>query len=206
MYHYYQFYKPAGCVTALWDETEPTIMQYLAGLDMTVLRPVGRLDRDTEGLLILTDDGMYNQKMTHPMAGIEKEYFFWAIGQYTQEKQQKLLSGADIAQKAGKAGRESVIAKPARLEFLKAGELGEIADMVIGKRREHILKNRPDTPVFSGIMTVTEGQKHEVRRLLKSIGCYCIYLKRIRMGEVRLDPSLKKGEVLEFVPEPGTER
>ena len=46
---YYQFYKPAGCITALHDEKQPTIMQYLDQLDMSVLRPVGRLDRDTEG-------------------------------------------------------------------------------------------------------------------------------------------------------------
>ena len=90
---YYQFYKPAGCITALRDEKEPTIMQYLDPLDMSVLRPVGRLDRDTEGLLILTDDGAYNQRMTHPQSGIEKEYFFWAIGIFHEEKQQKLARG-----------------------------------------------------------------------------------------------------------------
>lgn len=204
MYHYYQFYKPAGCVTALRDETEPTIMEYLTGLDMSVLRPIGRLDRDTEGLLILTDDGKYNQRMTHPDAGIEKEYFFWAIGSFTEEKKKALLQGTDIAQKSGKGtenGKGPVMAKPAKIDLLEVSELGKITDMIVGKRREHILKNRSDTAVFSGIMTVTEGQKHEVRRLLKSIGCYCIYLKRIRMGEIRLDPSLKKGEVRAFMPE-----
>lgn len=208
MYQYYQFYKPAGCVTALRDASEPTIVQYLDGLDMSVLRPVGRLDRDTEGLLILTDDGRYNQRMTHPDAGIEKEYFFWAIGKYTKEKKKALLDGADIAQRPrnGRGSQEAVAARPAHLEFLEEKTLAEIGEMIVGKRREHILKNRPDTPVFSGIMTVTEGQKHEVRRLLKSIGCYCIYLKRIRMGDVKLAPELMPGEVKPFCPEQEKER
>ena len=63
MYHYYIFHKPAGCITALRDENNPTILDYLGSLDMERLRPVGRLDLDTEGLLILTDDGAYNQQM-----------------------------------------------------------------------------------------------------------------------------------------------
>lgn len=75
-----------------------------------------------------------------------------------------------------------------------------IHEFIKGKRREHILKNRPDTPVFSGYITVTEGRKHEVKRLLKSIGCCCVYLKRVRMGDVVLPDDLKAGEVREFVP------
>ena len=189
---YYQFYKPAGCITALRDEKEPTIMQYLDQLDMSVLRPVGRLDRDTEGLLILTDDGAYNQRMTHPQSGIEKEYFFWAIGIFHEEKQQKLARGVMLP------GMMDSTARPAHIKLLQTNILKNIKNEVKGKSRERILKNRPDTPVFSGYITVTEGRKHEVKRLLKSIGCYCVYLKRVRMGNIQLNPSLRPGEVMEF--------
>lgn len=68
------------------------------------------------------------------------------------------------------------------------------------KKREHILKNRPETPVFSGYITVTEGRKHEVKRLLKSVSCCCVYLKRVRMGNVVLPGDLEVGKVREFTP------
>lgn len=194
MYEYYIFHKPAGCITALRDESEPTIRLYLEMLDMTRLRPVGRLDRDTEGLLILTDDGTYNQRMTHPDAGIEKEYFFWAIGSFTEEKEQKLSQGAVLS------GKEPVTARPARITVSSECRLDEIYDFIKGKNKARILKNRPDTPVFSGHITVTEGRRHEVKRLLKSIGCYCVYLKRVRMGNVVLPDDLAPGQVRGFVP------
>lgn len=208
--HYYIFHKPAGCITALRDATEPTILRYLDSLDMGRLRPVGRLDRDTEGLLILTDDGAYNQRMTHPDAGIEKEYFFWAMGTFSEEKREKLARGARLA--GGKAPTsdsaglteatetKARIARPAHVVVSQECRLADIRELIKGKRREHILKNRPDTPVFSGYITVTEGCKHEVKRLLKSVGCCCVYLKRVRMGDVVLPDDLKVGEVREFVP------
>ena len=120
MYHYYIFHKPAGCITALRDASEPTILMHLACLDMTKLRPVGRLDRDTEGLLILTDDGAYNQRMTHPDAGIEKEYFFWALGSFSEEKRKKLAQGAALI------GKETLTARPAQIALLKESHLMHI--------------------------------------------------------------------------------
>ncbi|HKM34783.1 MAG TPA: pseudouridine synthase [Lachnospiraceae bacterium] len=194
MYHYYQFHKPAGCVTALRDEHKPTIMQYLSDLDMTILRPVGRLDMDTEGLLILTDDGAYNQHMTHPDREIEKEYFFFALGTFTPEKQKILEQGAAIPAMKGRKMR------PAYIEVSETMTLEHLPTNLMEKVQARTLKNRPDSPVFSGFITVTEGRKHEVKRLLKGIDCYCIYLKRIRMGEVRLFEDLALGEVREFVP------
>ncbi len=196
MYHYYIFHKPAGCITALRDATRPTILAYLGALDMTRLRPVGRLDCDTEGLLILTDDGAYNQYMTHPDRAVEKEYFFWAMGNFTEEKRKKLESGILLK------GEEEVLARPAKLTLVQESRLTKIHDFIRGKQKEHTLKNRPDTPVFSGYITVTQGRKHEVKRLLKSIDCYCVYLKRIRMGDVVLPEDLDVGKVREFMPSP----
>lgn len=193
-YHYYMFHKPSGCITALSDASEKTIADYLSGLDLNTLRPVGRLDKDTEGLLILTDNGYFLQQMTHPDAGIEKEYYFWAMGEINQEKTERLAHGVALP------GMTYGITRPAKLTLLESGTLRDAACYVTGKNREHILKNRPEHPVFSGHIIVTEGRKHEVRRLLKSIGCCCIYLKRIRMGCIRLDPDLKPGEYREFSP------
>ena len=196
MYHYYIFHKPAGCITALRDATHPTILTYLGALDMTRLRPVGRLDCDTEGLLILTDDGAYNQYMTHPDRAVEKEYFFWALGNFIEEKRKKLEYGILLN------GEEETLARPAKLTLVQESRLTEIYDYIRGKQKEHILKNRPDTPVFSGYITVTQGRKHEVKRLLKSIDCCCVYLKRVRMGDVVLPEDLDVGKVREFTPSP----
>ena len=60
MYHYYMFNKPFGCVTARRDDRYPTVMDYFQELHNDALSPVGRLDRETEGLLLITDDGQWN--------------------------------------------------------------------------------------------------------------------------------------------------
>lgn len=191
-YRYYMFHKPAGCVTALQDKTEKTIMDYFTNLDTTGLRPVGRLDKDTEGLLLLTDDGKFLQHMTHPDSGIEKTYFFWAMGIPNEAKAAALANGIVLR------GMETGTTRPAILEVLETRTLAEVAPVIVGKRRDHILRNRPEHPVFSGHLTLTEGRKHEVKRLLRGIGCYCIYLKRLRMGDFVLDPDLAPGEYKEL--------
>ena len=66
MYHYYMFHKPFGCVSARRDDRYPTVMDYFKELHNENLSPVGRLDRETTGLLLITDDGVFNQKLTHP--------------------------------------------------------------------------------------------------------------------------------------------
>lgn len=78
--HYYMFHKPYGCVSARKDDRYPTVMDYFHTLDNPNLSPVGRLDRETEGLLLITDDGKWNQSLAHPDCHIEKEYEFIALG------------------------------------------------------------------------------------------------------------------------------
>lgn len=188
MSRYYMFHKPAGCVTALKDDTAKTVMDYLSSIDTTGLRPVGRLDKDTEGLLLFTDDYDFLQSMTNPDAGIEKVYFFWALGEPDAAGEQLLKDGIFLR------GNNEKKTRPATLRILEHKTLCEISDCIVSDRKEHILKNRPDHPVFSGLITLTEGRKHEVKRLLRSIGCYCIYLKRLKMGEYVLDEELAPGE------------
>mgnify|MGYP002228675119 CR=1 FL=1 len=76
MPHYYMFHKPFGCVTARRDDRYPTVMDYFEELHNDRLSPVGRLDRETTGLLLITDDGIFNQKLTHPSYHKEKTYEF----------------------------------------------------------------------------------------------------------------------------------
>ncbi|MBO4930525.1 MAG: pseudouridine synthase, partial [Clostridia bacterium] len=90
MYHYYLFHKPFGCVTARRDVRYPTVMDWFSALDNPDLSPVGRLDRETEGLLLITDDGMFNRALTRPEFHKEKVYEFLVLGDLTEEKRQAL--------------------------------------------------------------------------------------------------------------------
>ena len=79
MKHYYMFNKPFGCVTAHRDDRFPVVMDYFRSLENDRLSPVGRLDRETEGLLMITDDGIWNHKMTNPAFHVPKTYEFAAL-------------------------------------------------------------------------------------------------------------------------------
>ena len=59
---------------------------------------------------------------------------------------------------------------------------------------DNIDSNHYNQPVVSGYLTISEGRKHQVKRMLKAVGCYVVYLKRISIGGVMLDESLKKGQ------------
>ena len=98
MYHYYMFHKPYGCVCARRDDLYPTVMDYFKELNNENLSPVGRLDRETEGLLFITDDGHWNQIMTHPSNQKEKLYEFIAMGTLTDEKIARLENGLFLNQ------------------------------------------------------------------------------------------------------------
>ena len=93
MYHYYMFHKPFGCVTARRDDRYPTVMDWFRELDNPRLSPVGRLDRETEGLLLVTDDGQWNRALTRPELHREKCYEFLVLGDLTDEKRAALEQG-----------------------------------------------------------------------------------------------------------------
>jgi 16S rRNA pseudouridine516 synthase len=90
------FNKPVGCVTARTDDRYPTVMDYFKELQNENLSPVGRLDLETEGLLIITDDGKWNQEMTNPAFQKEKRYEFTVLGMLTQEKKRNLEEGVKV--------------------------------------------------------------------------------------------------------------
>ena len=185
--HYYMFNKPYGCVSARTDDTYTTVMDYFKELNNPDLSPVGRLDRETEGLLLITDDGKFNQKLTHPGFAKEKKYEFIALGELNEDKITKLEKGVMLI------GATELTA-PSKIYVTNTSQLADVLPTLpleIQKKTKH---NRKNHPVVFGCITVTEGKKHQVRRMLKTVGCCIIYLKRISMGEFFLDPSLKPGE------------
>jgi len=187
MYHYYMFNKPVGCVTARTDDKYPTVMDYFKELNNANLSPVGRLDLETEGLLIITDDGAWNQFMTRPEHGKEKCYEFFVLGELTEEKRNMLEQGVTVI------GSDKRTA-PAKLELTEKTELQYVLPELPELLREKYAHNRPFHPVTKGKITITEGRKRQIRRMMKAVGCLVIYLKRISMGDIVLDPELKPGE------------
>ena len=196
MYHYYMFNKPVGCVTARTDDRHLTVMDYFKELDNKNLSPVGRLDLETEGLLIITDDGAWNQLMTRPEYKKEKVYEFFVLNELTEEKRQQLEQGVTII------GSDKLTA-PAKLELTEYTELQYVMPELPEALQQKYSHNRPFHPVTKGKITITEGRKRQIRRMMKAVGCMIIYLKRISMGDIILDPALKPGEWKEIEP-PGS--
>ncbi|MBQ5667048.1 MAG: 16S rRNA pseudouridine(516) synthase [Oscillospiraceae bacterium] len=190
---YYMLNKPGGVVTATRDKYSETVMDLFPEEIREGLFPIGRLDRDTEGLLIITDDGDFAFRMLRPEFGITKRYFFRAFGEINEEKIKKLESG-------GALYGNGETARPAFLSDIVLSTVEADSGCIPEEDRAHALKN-PGGKTFSAVITVTEGKRHEVKLLLKSIGCKIFYLQRISMGKFVLDPVLKPGEFREFTPE-----
>ncbi len=190
---YYMLNKPGGVVTATSDKYSKTVMDLFPKEMREGLFPIGRLDRDTEGLLIITDDGDFAFRMLRPEFGITKRYFFRAFGEIDEEKIEKLKNG-------GALYGNGEAARPAFLSDVILSTVEADSKYIPEEDRAHALKN-PHGKTFSAVITVTEGKRHEVKLLLKSIGCKIFYLQRISMGNFVLDPVLKPGEFRKFNPE-----
>jgi 16S rRNA pseudouridine516 synthase len=191
---YYMFHKPAGCVTAKIDMDNKTVLDYFEVDNKTGLFPVGRLDKDTEGLLLLTNDGEFNHRLMYPSKHVEKTYFFWAFGALNSEDKERLITGIKI-------GDDEDLARALKIEVAEEGLYPELKDNMILEGIKDIRKNPYQQFVVSGYLTITEGRKHQVKRMLKAVGCYVIYLKRVSIGGLRLDETLKKGQYRELTEE-----
>ena len=95
-FHYYMLHKPAGVITATEDKKESTVMDILREEKVKNLFPVGRLDKDTEGLLLITDDGELAHNLLSPKKHVDKEYLVKVRDSISQEDCRKLSEGVDI--------------------------------------------------------------------------------------------------------------
>ena len=185
---YYMFNKPQGCVTARSDAVHRTVMDYFPRELAERLHPVGRLDKDTCGLLILTDDGDLDFRIMQPDRHVSKTYFFYAIGTMNDEKKQLLEKGVPMV------GFTTGVAS---FTLKKEYRICELEKFMPAERRERYMRN-PDGPAFSASLTIHEGKKHEVKRMLEAVGCRIFYLRRESIGSLQLDSSLAEGEYREL--------
>ena len=194
MYHYYLFHKPFGCVTARRDERYPTVMDWFRELDNPDLSPVGRLDRETEGLLLITDDGMFNRELTRPEFHKEKVYEFLVLGDLTEEKRQALETGVLM-------NGEDTPTAPAYITVTGKSTLGAVLPALHPEIQEKSRHNPMDRPVTFGSITITEGRNRQIRRMMKTQRLLVLALKRVKMGEFLLPEGLKPGEWVEISPD-----
>ena len=187
MSEYYMFNKPRGCITARRDSRQATVMDYFPEDKRDVLFPVGRLDKDTEGFILITDDGMLCFDLMNPNNLIPKTYFFWAQGILTEEKIHEIESGINIYKNT------SYQTSPAKITVERVGILREIKNLLIGDDIK-LSNKRGELPVTAGYITITEGKKHQVKRMLRYAGCRVVYLKRVSIGQVSLDQTLALGK------------
>ena len=181
--------KPKGYLTARSDRTRPTVMELLPP-ELQTLHPVGRLDMDTEGLLLLTDDGRLDPLLLRPEAYVEKVYFFRAFGRLEQADFEQIAAGV-VLEGSG------VTSLPARSRLAGYSTIGACEALLPPKKHNHLMKN-PGRPVTEGYIAIREGRKHQVKLMVKAVGGHVFTLKRLSIGTLELDPALPPGEYREL--------
>lgn len=185
MARYYMLNKPRGLLTAKRDARRETVMVCFPPTLREVLHPVGRLDKDSDGLLLFTDDGKLDARLLRPERHVEKEYLFYSFGALDAAAFAQLEQGVPIL-------RGSVYSRPARAELLGYRTIGECAARLPERFREKYLKN-PQRPVTVGKLWITEGRKHQVRMMVRAVGGFVFSLTRLAIGPLRLDEALAPG-------------
>lgn len=130
-FYYYMLNKPSGYVSATDDNTAPTVLSLLKGAPGKDLFPVGRLDKDTEGLLLITNDGALAHRLLSPRHHVDKTYFVRADGAVTEDDCSRLEAGVDIG--------EDRFTLPARAALLSSGPVSEV-ELTIHEGKFHQVK------------------------------------------------------------------
>ena len=158
---YIMLNKPEGYVSATDDKKLPTVLELLPEeLSYLELFPCGRLDRDTVGLMLITDDGELAHFLLSPVSHVSKAYRFRCESELDENGVNSLTSGVDIG--------DEKITKPSSLTLDE------------GKK--------------SGVIVLSEGRYHQIKRMFGAVGNRITYLERISFGPLELDASLERGQ------------
>ena len=169
-YHYFLLNKPKGVLSATEDRSQPTVISLLAPQDRYQgIVPVGRLDKDTTGLLLLTNDGQLNHELLAPGKHVDKVYRAEIAGVANEETVKTFASGMTLG--------DGTKLQPAELKILSQDE-------------EH---DRSTTEI-----KIREGKYHQIKRMFGAVGMKVVELERISMGKLTLPANLKRGEYLEL--------
>lgn len=160
-HRYFVLNKPKGYVTTVSDpEGRPTVTQFFAKMRER-LYPVGRLDFQSEGLLLMTNDGELANRLTRAASGVEKTYIVKIAGQPTEEELERLRGGVSIER--GASGSHRVRTAPARIRQIRQG----------------------DNPWYEVVLI--EGRNRELRKMFSTIGHFVEKIRRVGYGPLMLD-------------------
>ncbi|MCC0628490.1 MULTISPECIES: pseudouridine synthase [unclassified Clostridioides] len=169
-YIYLMMNKPDGYISATTDKYDPTVLDLINSSYLAFEPfPVGRLDKDTEGLLVLTNDGKLSHRVLSPKKHVPKTYYAKIDGVVTEEDVEAFAEGVVLD--------DGYKTMPSQLNILKSDDESEIE------------------------LTIHEGKFHQVKRMFESVGKKVVYLKRLSMGNLKLDESLELGEYRELTDE-----
>lgn len=167
---YLMLNKPRGVISATEDRHAKTVIDLLSDRERRFSPfPVGRLDKDTEGLLLLTNDGKLAHELLSPRKQVPKTYYAEIEGEVTEEDRFAFSKGIVLD--------DGYHTLPAELTIKESGPKSKIE------------------------LTIVEGKFHQVKRMFLARGKRVLYLKRIAMGNLRLDPTLKLGQYRELTEE-----
>ena len=172
---YYMLHKPAGFITASRDTKAPVVLDLFPEQIRRDLIPVGRLDIDTEGLLLLMTDGALCHRLLSPRHHAIKVYEAVVSGKLREDAAQRFREGLDIGDE------KRTLPADMSVTGTLSGTNGE----------EHTLVR----------IELQEGRYHQVKRMIHAVGGHVEYLKRTAMGGVVLDPGLGKGKYRELTAE-----
>ncbi len=171
---YYLLNKPEGCVSATKDALSETVITLLKDVNTKGLFPVGRLDKDTEGLLLITNDGKLAHELLSPKKHVAKKYYVNLDRPLVENDRAAIETGIDIG--------DEKPCLPAVVEIV-----GSNAVQAAGS------EGSDGTAVY---ITITEGRYHQVKRMFAACGYTVTYLKRISMGKLTLPDDLLPGSFI----------
>ena len=182
---YIMMNKPSGVISATEDGKHKTVIDLLCEKYKNYkVFPVGRLDIDTEGLLLLTNDGVLAHNLLSPKKHVDKKYYVELKEPLTIEKKKILENGIKL--------EENFVTKKAKIEIIDK-------DKVKDKNKNiDIININKANSVF---ITISEGKFHQVKRMFKFVENEVLYLKRVKMGKLLLPEDLKLGEYRELSEE-----
>ncbi len=196
--YYFLMNKAAGEVCSTVSDRRKTVYSHfppeiLIDSNGAKLHTVGRLDADTTGLLLLTNDGKFSDYLTRPQNIIEKTYLVKLKHAVTYDQQKNYIKKAAeglILPPEKKAGEEK--GAPAQIEWIKCDNLCQTGDCRLYEDRS---QNEPGTELCDKCtITVTEGKFHEVKRIFRALGNEVTALRRIKMAGIELDEDLAPGQ------------
>lgn len=174
---YLMLNKPAGVISATEDGRDRTVIDLLQPEDRLLNPfPVGRLDKDTVGLLLLTNDGQLAHELLSPRKHVDKTYEAWVLGDVGGTDASAFQSGVELD--------DGYVTMPADLTVLEKRQADKAEGM------ESLIR-----------LTIREGKFHQVKRMFEAVGKKVLTLKRISMGPLTLDEQLAQGEYRELTEE-----